>query len=119
MNGRMDTDLGEVVISQEVIAKYAGITAVECFGVVGMAMVSMTDGIVKILKRDSLTKGINVTINEDNEISIDFHIIIAYGVNIATVAENLIQTVKYKVEEYTGMTIKKIRIFVEGVRVID
>ena len=116
MKGKMNTDLGQVLISPEVIAKYAGTTACECFGIVGMAMVSVKDGLVKLLKRDSLSKGINVTIDENNEISIEFHVIIAYGVNISTIAENI---VKYKVEAYTGMTVKKINIYVEGVRVID
>ena len=45
--------------------------------------------------------------------------IIAYGVSIATVSDNLIETVKYKVESFTGMKINKINIYVEGVRVID
>lgn len=119
MKGKMNTDLGEILINPDVVAKYAGTTAVECFGVVGMAMVSMRDGLVKLLKRDSLSKGINVAIDEENMITIDFHIIISYGVNISTVADNLISSVKYKVESYTGMTVKKINIYVEGVRVID
>lgn len=119
MKGKMNTEFGEVLIDPEVIAKYAGTTACECFGIVGMAAVSMRDGLVKLLKKDSLSKGINVTIDENNEIDIEFHIIIAYGVNISTVAENIISSVRYKVEAYTGMTVKKIRIFVEGVRVID
>ena len=45
--------------------------------------------------------------------------IVAYGVNILVVSENLIDSVKYRVEEFTGMKIGKIDIFVEGVRVID
>ena len=119
MKGRMSTELGDILIDPEVIAKYAGTTACECFGIVGMAAVSMRDGLVKLLKRDSLSKGINVTIDENNEIEIEFHIIIAYGVNISTIADNIISSVKYKVEAYTGMTVKKIKIYVEGVRVID
>ena len=82
-------------------------------------MLSVKDGFVKLLKKDSLTRGINVTIDENNMITIDFHVIIAYGVSIKTVSENLIENVKYKVEEYTGIQIKKINIFVDGVRVID
>ena len=117
MKGKMNTDMGQILISQEVIAKYAGETAYECFGIVGM--VSVKDGIVRLLKRDSSTKGINVVIDENNEITIDFHIIVAYGVNIATIAENIISSVKYKIEEFTGMTVKKVNIYVEGVRTID
>ena len=118
MNGHMDTQLGRIQIDPEVIAMYAGTTAVECFGIVGMAAVSMKDGLVRLLKRESLTHGINVAI-KDNALSIDFHVIVAYGVSISTVADNLIESVKYKVEEFTGLEIKKINIYVEGVRVID
>ena len=119
MKGKLNTDLGQVLISPEVVAKYASETAYECFGIVGMAMVSMKDGLVRLLKRDSSTKGINVIIDEDNEITIDFHIIVVYGVSIATVTENLIQNVKYRVEKFTGMSVEKINIYVEGVRIVD
>ena len=48
-----------------------------------------------------------------------FHVIVAYGVNISTIADNLVNNVKYKVEAFTGMEIEKINIYVEGVRAID
>ena len=118
MKGRMETELGSILIDTDVIATYAGSVAVECFGIVGMATVSMKDGLVRLLKRESLTHGINVAI-KDNALSIDFHVIVAYGVSISTVADNLIESVKYKVEEFTGMKVEKISIYVEGVRVID
>ena len=47
MNGILNNKLGKVSISSEVVAQYAGSTAVECFGIVGMAAVSMKDGLVK------------------------------------------------------------------------
>ena len=119
MNGILNNELGKVSISSEVVAQYAGSTAVECFGIVGMAAVSMKDGLVKLLKRDYLNHGINVKVDENNEITIDFHVIVAYGISIGTVSDNLIETVKYKVESFTGMKIAKINIYVEGVRVID
>ena len=119
MRGQMETQYGKIIIDPEVIATYAGSVAVECFGIVGMAAVNMKDGLVKLLKKDYLTHGINVTVNADNKITIDFHVIISYGVSISTVSDNLIETVKYKVEEFTGMEIEKINILVEGVRVID
>jgi len=119
MKGQFENEYGRVVIGSEVIATYAGSVAVECFGIVGMAAVNVKDGIVRLLKKDYLTHGINVVIEENNEITIDFHVIISYGVSINTVTDNLISTVRYRVEEFTGMHIKKINIFVEGVRVID
>ena len=118
MKGRMNTQMGEVLIDTDVIAKYAGSVTVECFGIVGMASVNMKDGLVKLLKRDSLTHGISVEL-KDNKITLDFHVIVVYGVNISSVADNLISTVKYQVEEFTGLEIEKINIYVEGVRVID
>ena len=118
MNGFVDTGLGKITIDTDVIATYAGSVAVECFGIVGMAAVSMKDGLVKLLKKDSLKHGINVTI-ADNKITLEFHVIVAYGVSISAVSDNLISNVKYKVEEFTGLTIEKLNILVEGVRVID
>lgn len=118
MKGRINNKLGEIQISSDVIALYAGMTAVECFGIVGMAAISMKDGLVKLLKRESISHGINVEI-EDNRISLDFHVIVSYGVSICAVADNLIANVKYKVEAFTGMEVEHINIYVEGVRVID
>ncbi len=119
MKGFMSNENGEIIIENEVIAQYAGHAALGCFGIVGMATISMRDGIAKLLKGDNVSKGVNVMIDEDNDLSIDFHIIVAYGVSISTVCDNLISTVKYSVEEMTGLQVKSINIFVEGVRVID
>ena len=119
MKGKLSTNMGNVYIDNNVIAKCAGTAAVECFGIVGMAMVCMKDGLVKLVKREYISKGVNVTVDENNDITIDFHVIVAYGVSISAVADNLISNVKYKVEEFTGLKVCKINIFVEGVRVID
>ena len=118
MKGRMNTGMGEITINTDVIATYAGSVAVECFGIVGMAAVNMKDGLVKLLKKDSLKHGINVTLNE-NKISLDFHVIVAYGVSIRAVSDNRIANVNYKVEAFTGIEVENINILVEGVRVID
>ena len=112
-------EIGIITIDPEVIAKYAGSVAVECFGIVGMAAVSMKDGLVKLLKKESLTKGIQVGISDENKITLNFHVVVAYGVSISAVTDNLISNVKYKVEEFTGMSVDKINIYIEGVRVID
>lgn len=114
----MNTHMGNIVIDNEVIAQYAGSVAVECFGIVGMASVNMKDDIVRLLRKDSITHGIAV-LKKNNKLTLDFHVIVSYGVSILAVTDNLISNVKYKVEEFTGLEIEKINIFVEGVRVID
>ena len=81
MKGRMDNAFGTIVIDNSVIAKYAGSVAVECFGIVGMASVNMKDGIVSLLKRDHLEKGINVQVAE-NRISIVLIITPRYPVRV-------------------------------------
>lgn len=114
----MNTHIGKITIDREVVSRYAGSVAVECFGIVGMAGVNVKDGLVKILKMDSITRGIVVKM-VNNKLVLDFHVIVAYGVSISAVSDNLISNVKYKVEEFTGIEVAKVNVFVEGVRAID
>lgn len=108
--------LGEITISDDVLATLAGIIAIECYGIVGMASKRATDGLVELLGSDNLSRGVKVT-SQGNEISIELFIIVEYGISIAAVAKNVIQTVKYNVENLTGVSVKKVNITVEGVRV--
>lgn len=114
----MNTHMGHITIDKEVIAQYAGSVAMECFGIVGMAGINVADGIVKLLKKDNIKRGIQVKLN-DNKLTLDFYVIVAFGVSILAVSNNLIENVKYKLEDFTGLEVEKINIFVEGVRVID
>ncbi|HAK57641.1 MAG TPA: Asp23/Gls24 family envelope stress response protein [Lachnospiraceae bacterium] len=118
MKGQLETNLGTVVIDEDVLGKYAGSAAVGCFGVVGMASVNMKDGIVKLLKKDNLRHGVNMSM-VDGKLHVELHIIVAFGVSILAVAENLVDTVRYNLEEFTGMEIGRITVCVEGVRVVD
>jgi len=118
MKTMMNTHLGNITIDSEVIANYAGSVAVECIGIVGMASVNVKDGLVKLLKMDSITRGIAVKM-VNNKLVLDFHVIVSYGVSILAVSDNLVSNVKYKVEEFTGIEVAKVNVFVEGVRVID
>lgn len=108
--------LGEVRISDEVLATLAGISAIGCYGIVGMASKRATDGLVELLGSDNLSRGVKVA-TQGNEVAIELFIIVEYGISIAAVAQNIIDTVKYKVENLTGITVKKVNIKVEGVRV--
>lgn len=107
-----------VRINPDVIAQYAGMKAMECIGIVGMGAVSLKDGFYRILKSDRLMKGVSVSVR-NGQITIDFHIIVAYGVSIQAVTDNLTENVSYHVEHFTGLPVEKINVYVEGVRVID
>lgn len=118
MKGKMDTEMGRITIDREVLAKYAGSAATECFGVVGMASVNVKDGVTRLLKRENLSRGVNVSIH-GNKIRIQLHVIVAYGVSIRAVAQNILESVRSRVETYTGMEVESVSVIVEGVRVVD
>ncbi len=107
---------GSITIYDQVIATIAGIAAMECYGIVGMASKNATEGFFELLKKDQLTKGIKVTTIED-KINIDLYTVLQYGVKISVVAENVISNVKYSVETFSGAEVDKVNIFVQGVRV--
>ncbi len=117
MAARVITSIGTILIENEVIARIAGTAAMECYGVVGMASINVKDGFVQLLLGDSLTKGIKVETTEDDKVILDFHIVVEYGTKISAIADNLMSTVKYKVEDSLGVQVDHINVFVEGVRV--
>ena len=119
MKGKMNTDKGEILIDKDVIAKYAGTATTDCIGIVGMAVVNMKDGVTKLLKRENADRGVSIAVSEDNHIKIELHVIVAYGVSIRAVAQNILESVRYKVEKYTGLTVDKIHVIVDGVRIVD
>lgn len=116
MPSKFSNEYGNIIINEEVIAQISGMTAMECYGIVGMAARNVKDGIVQLLKGENLTRGIAVRLN-DNKANIDFHIIVEYGTKISAVADNLMSTVKYKVQDALGIEVESIKIFIEGVRV--
>ncbi|MDR1914358.1 MAG: Asp23/Gls24 family envelope stress response protein [Clostridiales bacterium] len=109
-------EYGTIMIENEVVARIAGLAAMDCYGIVGMAAKNIKDGLVQLLKMESLSKGVNLKVT-DGTIVIDLHIIVEYGTNIAAIADSIVSTVKYRVEENIGMPVSEVNVFVEGVRV--
>lgn len=108
--------LGEINVAPEAIAVIAGITALECFGVVGMCSRSLQDGIAELLRgKENLTKGIEVRIDND-QVILDLYVIVEYGTKINEVAHNVIENVKYAVENQLGLIVLKVNVHVMGVR---
>jgi uncharacterized alkaline shock family protein YloU len=83
-----------------------------------MASVNVKDGVTSLLKRENVSRGVNVTVAA-NQIDIELHVIVAYGVSIRAVARNILENVRRRVETYTGMEVKDISVVVEGVRIVD
>ena len=113
---KIKNDLGTISIDPEVIAKVAGLAATECYGIVGMAAKSVKDGLVHLLKKASLSKGVRLQMNNEHLI-INLYIIVEYGTNINAIADTLKSNVKYQVEQQIGLPVGRVNIFVEGVRI--
>ncbi|MCL4516961.1 MAG: Asp23/Gls24 family envelope stress response protein [Firmicutes bacterium] len=116
MGKEMSNELGQINISDEVIGIIAGVAATECYGLVGMASRNIQDGIAELLRREHLNRGVEVRL-EGDRLMIDLYIIVEYGVNISEVAHNVMEKVKYTVENVVGLNVAKVNIRVQGVRV--
>ena len=108
------SDHGEISISSAVFSNITGIAATNCFGVKGMAYRSMTDGLVHLLRREAMGKGVNITYHEDNTISIELHIIVENGVNLTAVCRSIMNEVRYMVTKNTGVTVKAVNVCVDS-----
>ena len=106
---------GKISISDEAIAKVAAHAALECYGVVEMVSRKLSDSFSLLFKRDSSGKGVKVVTNGDR-IFIDIFVIIKFGVSISAVAESLKSSVKYKVEQFTGMIVNTVNVNIIGVK---
>lgn len=107
---------GTIVISDDVLAKIAGMSASSCYGVVGMAKKNGKTGIISLLFGDSITKGVTIT-PQDGRICIDLHIMVEYGINISVICQSIIKNVKYSIESMTGFKVGRITVHVESARV--
>ena len=108
------TDLGEVSVSSAVFSNITGMAATNCFGVKGMAYRSMTDGLVHLLRREAMGKGVKITYNEDDSISIELHIIVENGVNLTAVCRSIMSEVRYVVNKNTGVTVRDVNVCVDS-----
>ena len=111
---KVPTEYGEITISDAVFTTITGAAATNCFGVKGMAYRSMTDGIVHLLRREAMSKGVRIIPHEEGDISIELHIIVEHGVNIAAVCRSIINQVRYMVSENTGASIRSIDVCVDS-----
>lgn len=116
MGKEMTNALGQVNISDEVIGIIGGVAAMECYGLVGMANRSIQDGISELLRREQLNRGVEVHV-EPEGVVLDLYIIVEYGTNITEVAHNVMEKVKYSVENQVGVTVSRVNVHVQGVRV--
>lgn len=107
---------GNISISDDAIRVVAGYAAMDCYGVVDLVSKSFTDSAKELFKKGSYSKGVKIH-NIENRIFIDIYCIMKYGVSISAVSESLKKSVKYSVENFTGMIVDSVNVHVVGVRV--
>ena len=100
---KLVNELGEIRISSDVFTTVTGSAATNCYGVKGMAVRSTTDGLVHLLKRESMAKGVKVYYNED-------------GVNLVAVCRSIMSEVRYVVSKTTGVEVASVDVCVDSMR---
>ena len=111
---KLQTKKGEISISEAVFTNITGNAATNCFGVKGMAFRSMTDGLVHLLRKEAMGKGVRVTYNDDGSVSIQLHIIVDNGVNLMAVCRSIMSEVRYVVGRATGAEVRSVDVFVDS-----
>ncbi len=121
MSVKIINEYGTVHIDTHVIAAIASRTAMEAYGIVGLAYLNMRDGLLEILKKkdSNLSKGVRITVDEGDVITIDLSVILEYGASISVVAQNIMDTVKFNVENLTGLPVGQVNIVVQDIRSDD
>ncbi len=110
----IQNEKGSIEITNEVFSVIAGNAAVNCFGVRGMAYRNAKDGLVSLLKRENMSKGIKVE-SDGESVSIDVHIIVDHGVNITAICESIINEIRYNVERITRVKVENVTINVDSI----
>ena len=112
-----NNEMGSVTVGTNVYMEIAGMVATNCFGVKGMAARSVKDGVYHLLRKESMSKGVNVELHQDNSISIDLHIMVDNGVNLGAVGDAIISQVSYEVNKYTGTTVRAVNVYIDSVMI--
>lgn len=114
---RIQNEKGEIQISNEVFTTITGAVATSCFGVKGMAARSKKDGLIHLLRSESMAKGVRVISHEDEAVSIELHIIVDSGVNLSALSSSIMSEVRYNVNKMTGAQVRAVDVYVDSMEV--
>ena len=107
-------DNGQISITSEVFTYLAGDAATSCFGVKGMARRG-EKGALQLLRRVDMSKGVVVNFNDDGSLSLELHIGVDHGVNMAAVSRSIIKEVSYKLQRSTGVPVKNVDVYIDTI----
>ncbi len=108
---------GNITINDKSIALVAGHCALECYGVVDLVPRNLWENIKELfIKTYNYARGVKITA-VDNRITVDIFLILKYGVSVGAVAKSLKDSVKYNVEDFTGMIVDNVNVHVVGIHI--
>ena len=108
--------LGIIEISQEYFSNLIGHAVTSCFGVAGMVKSGPRQGIRSLFYRRAFVDDGIIVRNDNGKLSVDLHITVIYGMNIAEISKSITNKVRYTVEETTGLQVAKVSVFVDGMK---
>lgn len=113
---RLENHLGTIDISQDYFTCLIGHAASSCFGVAGMCKADAKQSLRRIFsKKSHIDEGVQVRA-ENKQLIIDLHIAVIYGMNIAAITKSIVNKVRYTVETATGLEVKRVNVYVDGMK---
>ena len=112
---RIDNRFGTIEITQEYFRHLVGEAVSSCYGVVGMSS-GPRKGLRAVFSRGNQVQDSVRVRNEGDRLVVDIHIEVVFGMNISAIAKSIVNKVRYTIEEATGLTVKKVNVFVDGIQ---
>ena len=117
MTATIKNELGTITLDEDLIASIAGYAACENYGIVAMNSKTAGDAFRQMIGSDDVRRGVKVTALEDNSVDIDLFVTLLYGTSFYAVAQNAMSNVKYRVEELSGIRVRKVNFYIEGIEI--
>lgn len=105
-------ELGNIHISEEVLAVIAAAAALEVDGVSSLSSAGKDIG--ELLGKKNLARGIQVQV-EDEKVQLELTIMVKYGYTIMDVAKAVQDAVSTNIESMSGLTVQNVNINVGGI----
>ena len=105
---------GSVMISEDVIASIIAQALKDVEGIVGLSVKPGAD-IAEMIGKKNWGKGIKIMIGEDDELTIDCNVIVAYGQSVVSVAKAAQDAAVSAVESMANIKVAKINVNVCGI----
>lgn len=114
---RMKNSYGNIEISDMYLANLVSHEVKKCFGVVGLASSGASQGFRQWLSKTGEIPDEGVIIHHvKDQLDIDLHIIVTYGMNIEAIVRSIINKTSFIVEQATSQIVRKVNVFVDGMQ---